>query len=319
MLTSPHLEITPLARGRKHRLALTVGTAPDLIELPVIVLRGARDGKTLVVTAGVHGDEYEGVRTIFDIVDEVDPAAMSGDLLCVPVANPPSFWAGTRSSPLDGKNLARVFPGAEEGTISEQIAYSLGREVIAKADLYLDLHSAGVKIEMPTLIGYDSEDPRGRPAALAFGAPILWGSPYDAPGRTVSLAKERNIPALYAEARGAGRIDASDLAVYRRGVLNLMRYLGMLAGDPEVQPIEWDLEGGGDIDGSIAGSSRGFLIPKVRLLDRVRGGDELGTIVDLHGQPLEKLVADRDGVVVLIHAFPVVEPGEPLFFVTGER
>ncbi len=318
-MTGTHLDITPLARGQKHRLALTAGTPPDLVELPVIVVRGARDGKTLVVTAGVHGDEYEGVRTIFDIVDELDPGAMSGDLLCVPVVNPPAFWAGRRSSPVDGKNLARVFPGSPDGTISEQIAFCLGQEVIAKADLYLDLHSAGVKIEMPTLIGYDSQDPRGRQAALAFGAPILWGSPYDAPGRTVSLAKSLNIPALYAEARGAGRIDPGDLALYRRGVLNLMRYLGILSGAPERKQIEWDLEGGGDIDGSISGASRGFLIPNVRLLDRVRRGDELGTIVDLHGCPLEKLVADRDGIVVLIHAFPVVEPVEPLFFITGER
>lgn len=318
-MTSGHLDIASLARGHKHHLALTVGTAPDLVDLPVIVVRGVRDGKALVVTAGVHGDEYEGVRTIFDVVGELDPGAMTGDLLCVPVANPPAFWAGKRSSPVDGNNLARVFPGAADGTISEQIAFCLGREVIAKADLYLDLHSAGVKIEMPTLIGYDSEDPRGRQAALAFGAPILWGSPYDAPGRTVSLAKDLNIPALYAEARGAGRIDAGDLAVYRRGVVNLLRYLGILAGAPELQPIEWDLEGGGDIDGSISGASRGFLIPKVRLLDRVRRGDELGTIVDLHGNPLETLAADRDGIVVLIHAFPVVEPVEPLFFITGER
>ena len=318
-MTTVHLDIAPLPRGQKHRLALTVGTAPDLVELPVIVVRGARAGKTLVVTAGVHGDEYEGVRTIFDIVDELDPAVMSGDLLCVPVVNPPAFWAGTRSSPVDGKNLARVFPGAPDGTISEQIAFCLGREVIAKADLYLDLHSAGVKIEMPTLIGYDLEDPRGREAALAFGAPILWGSPYDAPGRTVSLAKSLNIPALYAEARGAGRIDPEDLALYRRGVRNLMRYLGILDGAPEVPPIEWDLAGGGDLDGSISGSSRGFLIPKIRLLDRVRRGDELGAIVDLHGCVLETLVADRDGIVVLIHAFPVVGPVEPLFFITGER
>jgi len=318
-MTSEHLDLTTRARGQKHRLALTVGTPPDLLELPVIVVRGARDGKTLVVTAGVHGDEYEGVRTIFDIAGELDPDAMAGDLLCVPVSNPPSFWAGTRASPVDGKNLARVFPGSVDGTISEQIAFCLGREAIAKADLYLDLHSAGVKIEMPTLIGYDSQDPRGRAAALAFGAPILWGSPYDAPGRTVSLAKDLNIPALYTEARGAGRIDAGDLAIYRRGVFNLMRHLGMLAGTPDVLPIEWDLEGGGDIDGSISGSSRGFLIPRVRLLDRVRRGDELGIVVDLHGRPLERAAADRDGVIVLIHAFPVVEPGEPWFFITGER
>jgi predicted deacylase len=123
-----------------------------------------------VVTAGVHGDEYEGVRTIFDIVDELDPGAMSGDLLCVPVANPPAYWAGTRISPVDGKNLARVFPGAPDGTISDQIAFCLGREVIA-ADSS-DLH-AGVKIETPTLIGYDSEDSRAQQAQRFWRADFV--------------------------------------------------------------------------------------------------------------------------------------------------
>ena len=75
----------------------------------MLVVRGRLPGPTLVVSANVHGDEYEGVRAIFETFNSLDPGAMSGDLLAVPVVNVPAFWAGTRTSPLDDANLARIF------------------------------------------------------------------------------------------------------------------------------------------------------------------------------------------------------------------
>src|SRR4029077_18804374 len=95
------------------------------IRIPVLLARGAATGKTLVATASVHGDEYEGVQAIFECFDELDPAQMSGDLLAVPVANPPAFFAGSRLSPLDQANLARCFPGAPDGGPTDAIAWHL--------------------------------------------------------------------------------------------------------------------------------------------------------------------------------------------------
>src|SRR5487761_1568266 len=102
-----------LARGAKHRLSLEID---DVTWLPLLVVKGRSGGKTLVVTANIHGDEYEGVRAIFELFDALDPNAMSGDLVAVPVANPPAFWQGTRMSPVDGLNMARIFPGNAAGT-----------------------------------------------------------------------------------------------------------------------------------------------------------------------------------------------------------
>ncbi len=99
----------------------------------------------------VHGDEYEGVRTLLELSRELDPARMSGDAIFVPVINPPAFWNGTRTSPLDGQNLARVFPGRPDGTPSESIAYWIDQAVFPHADLFIDLHSAG--IESPSHAG----------------------------------------------------------------------------------------------------------------------------------------------------------------------
>ncbi len=307
------------ARGRRFAFDLEFTAAGHTLRVPVILVRGAREGKTLVVTAAVHGDEYEGVRTLLELGRELNPGEMSGDLLAIPVLNPPAFWNGTRTSPLDGANLARVCPGRADGTPTEVIAYYLDRSILPYADLYLDLHSAGVKMAMPTLIGYDASDPGSRDAAFAFDAPVIWGHPEIAPGRTVSAAKARAIPFLYTEARGAGRIHPDDLRIYRRGVLNLMRHLHILEGAPERGACRYHLLGEGNIDESIAAAHRGFLIPAVSLLDEVQEDQELGAVVDLYGEPIEHIRSPRSGLVVLIHEFPVIEPGEPAFLVTGKQ
>jgi uncharacterized protein len=302
-------------RGARHDFDLPV-PGHD-IALTIILLRGTRPGKTLVVTAGVHGDEYEGVRVIFELAREIDPAAMSGDLLCAPVCNPLAFWEVTRSSPLDGGNLARVFPGKADGSPTEAIAFCIDRELLAYADFYLDLHSAGVRCLMPTMVGYDASDERAAAAARVFGAPVIWSHDAIAPGRTVSAARDRGIPWLYAEARGAGRIDAGDLAVYRRGVLNLMRHLGILDSVPEPGPTPRLLHGDGNLDASVTTERTGFLVPAVGLLDRVERGTVLGVLLDLHGRPIEEYRAPRPGVVAMIHVCPVVRGGDPLFLITG--
>ncbi|MBM3774647.1 MAG: hypothetical protein FJW37_05725, partial [Acidobacteria bacterium] len=301
-------------RGRKHALELEV-PGHDL-KLPLLLVRGASPGKTLVATAAVHGDEYEGVRAIFDVSAALAPADLRGDFLAVPVANPPAFWNGTRTSPLDGGNLARVFPGSYTGP-TPAIARSLAEAVIARADLFVDLHSAGVQWLMPTMVGYDSNDRRSRAAAAAFGAPVMWGHPAIAPGRTVSFAASRGIPWLYTEARGAGRIDPGDLRVFVDGLGNLLRHLEILEGAPRPAPPALHLYGDGNVDQGLTASQRGFLIPEVELLDRVRAGQRLGRLCGVHGETLETFAAPADGVVALVRQFPVVAPGDPLFLVTG--
>src|SRR5262249_51279907 len=104
------------ARGSRHRLFAAFG---DSLGFPLLLARGSRPGPTWVATANVHGDEYEGVRAILDTFESLDAGEMSGDLIAVPVVNGPAFWSGTRTSPLDGANLARVFPGDASGTPSQ--------------------------------------------------------------------------------------------------------------------------------------------------------------------------------------------------------
>jgi predicted deacylase len=302
--------------GSKQRSCLEV--APGAA-LPLLVVRGARQGAVLAVTAGIHGDEYEGVRAIFEVFEALDPALLSGTWIAVPVANPPAFWKGTRTSPDDGANLARTFPGKPGGSVSERIAWRLAHDVIARADFFLDLHSGGVLYRMPSMVGYDDADERSRRAALAFGAPVLWGHREIPDGRTISFARDRGIPWLYTEARGAGRIDAADLAMMRRGMLNLMMHLGILPGTPEPFAPAMRLTGDGNIDAAITASRAGFLLSGVGILDSVARGARLGTLVDLQGNTVEEYFAPFDGVLGLVREFPVVQPGDSVYLLAKKE
>lgn len=287
----------------------------DSTSLPLLIARGKSPGKTLVVTANIHGDEYEGVRAIFESFDALDPHQMSGNFVAVPVANPPAFWGGKRSSPADGKNLARTFPGRQDGTISEKIAFVLGHSVISLADFYVDLHSGGVASRMPSMAGYFTADRRSCEGAVAFGASVIWGHDVIAPGRTVSFAVSAGIPCIYTEARGAGRIHPEDLDMMKNGIRNLLVHLGIIPGLLEPREIPWRLRGDGNTDEGIAASLAGFLLTKVSLLQEVKQGDILGSLVNMRGEVLEDYRAPQDGVIGLVREFPVVAPGDSLFLI----
>ncbi|MCZ2080474.1 MAG: succinylglutamate desuccinylase/aspartoacylase family protein [Bryobacteraceae bacterium] len=310
-----HLEDFP--RSARHSLEFQFTAGGQEIGFPVLMVRGDESGPLLLVSAGVHGDEYEGIRAILEIFSELSPANMKGDFVAVPALNTPAVWNCTRTSPLDGANLARVFPGRADGSPTEAIAWHFGQTLLPLADLYADLHSAGVACEMPLLVGYDATDARSRDAAFAFGAPVIWAHPNVPPGRTVSEAKARNVPSIYTEARGAGRIHRDDLSIYKQGLRNLLAHMGITSGSPRAAPSPLHLLGDGDIDQSIPAGHRGFLIPHVSILDAVEKGQKLGDLVDLTGNVLETYTAPVGGRVVLIHACPRVLPGEPVFLLAG--
>ena len=310
--------------GAKEALYLDVAPLPkgDALRLAVLVARGQAEGPTLLVLGGVHGDEYEGPHAVRTVFRELAADQLRGTFIGVPVTNVPAFAAGTRGSPLDGLNLARVFPGSRDGTATERIAYQVGHHLIARCDQLIDLHSSGTHAAMPTLAGYYAHDSevgrRSRAAAFAFGAPVVWGHPTVAPGRTVSEATERRIPWLYTECPGGGWLHQDTAALYGRGVTNVMRQLGMLPGEPERESPKYHLHGSGRIEDALAVRSSGFLLPAVRILDRVQRGDLLGQVLGLAGEVHEELRANAAGVLIFMRTTPSVSPGDLAFMVTGE-
>jgi predicted deacylase len=296
---------------------LTVGA---MLQLPVLIARGRQPGPTIVVLGGIHGDEYEGMAAVRDVYRTLDPWEMHGSFIGVPVCNPPAFAAKSRTSPIDGLNLARVFPGRADGTISQQIAHALTASILIHADFLVDLHSSGSYMAMAHLIGYfkgDNEQARvSREAALRFGIPLVWGHETVGAGRSLTPAHERGIPWLYTECPSGGWLHADFARSYADGVRNVMRYLEILPGDAEPLAEFDEIAGEGDTDKSLTVPVAGFLRPLVELRTHVRRGQVLGVVEDLAGTTLAEITAPTAGMLILRRNTASVVAGDLAFLLT---
>lgn len=338
-------EAKAVSRGTKRYLECMAGIGlEEPLAIPVLQVDGAAAGPVLLVLAAVHGDEYEGVETVLRLYRSIRPERLAGSVIMIPAANVLAYRGGTRSTPEDGVNLARAFPGNPAGTPTERLAYHLHHRFIAQADFLLDLHSGGTHYAVSTLVGYYENEAsetgrRSRAAAEAFGAELLWAHSDIAPGRSVSSALELGVPWLYTEAFGGRRIRREDAEMFYTGALRLMRHLGMLEavadepaneagadaaqGDPAtvktgvapepsgVPPVR--IYGDGNFDGSETAEADGFFIPAVSLNALVRTGDKIGAVCRFDGLELHEVRASRDGMVVMLAGTPPVRAGDPLF------
>ncbi len=198
------------------------------VTLDVFHWKGSPLGKTAVITAGIHGDEYEGPAAIAEFIAALDPAKLCGSLTAVPVANPPAFTAGTRTNP-DGLNLARCFPGNPAGQPTERLATALFERLADGADYLIDLHSGGVEYVFLPVAGFYGEPSRENPsfsAAMQFGLPALWQLP-PTDGVLSWEASKRGTVAIGNEYRGAGQLSIEGAAAYRDGIFRCLAHWGM--------------------------------------------------------------------------------------------
>lgn len=278
---------------------------------------GSGDGPTLAVLGGVHGDELEGVvaaRMLIAHATALPPGALTGRVKVVPVSNPVAFAARSRTSPADGANLARVFPGRPDGPVTERIADLLSTRVIAGADLLVDLHSAGARYRMPVFSGFVTDVPmaeRSAAATYAFGAPIVWEHEGTSPGRSLSAAQDLGVASLYVEGSGGGGLVGGDLDIYVNGLLRLLTWLGMTdtVYPPRVEPLI--LRGDdGDVDASLTCSVGGYCVTRVGTGQTVGRDHVLAEILDEAGSTVEQIRSPRAGSIMMLRRQAEIEPGD---------
>jgi len=310
--------------GARQRLRLVIDRLPDGQDLavPALVARGRTAGKTLLVTGAVHGDEYEGPIAIQDVFADLDPAAMRGTFVGVPVTNGPAFSAATREGAWDHQNLARIFPGRRDGTPSERIAHAYATHLLSQVDLLLDMHSGGNAYAIHPLAGYQIRQGDvgrvQRAAAIAFGLDLVWGTA-GLPGRSLSAAGERGLPAIYVEMPGEGRCRPADRRAAARGIRNVMTFLGILEGASPAGPprhlVEMPTPGSGHLQVDHLSPTSGLFVPAVAVWDRVAAGERLGEVRDPDGTVLAEVAAARAGRVLFLRTLPRVVSGDALAFV----
>ena len=291
--------------------------------IPVSLVRGAQDGPVLALVAGTHGYEYPGITALQRLRQSIDPSALRGTLILVHIANPPSFYGRTiYTSPADGKNLNRVYPGRAAGTLSERIAHVITTEVIAKADFLVDLHAGdGNEALRPYLYmpvtGDARLDAAIRGMALAFGLDhiVIDASRIPPPGETQfvdATALARGIPAMTTETGQLGLNDEHSVALAERGIQNLMRHLGMLQGTAEPNPnVVWlkDYQ-------VINSPANGIFRATVRDGYAVAEGGLLGELYDPFGAKISDVRAPFAGIVNYVIGTPPAVEGQPLAMVS---
>lgn len=276
--------------------------------IPLHRLEGRASGPTLGLSAVVHGDEPLTNEIIRQVLLRVDPVQLRGTILAVPIVNTLAFESLTRHTPIDMLDLNRNFPGAPGGWLSEQIAHVLGTRFVSQLDVHVDLHTGGV---FPT-VDYVYIFERSRELSRSFGSTFLFEPSNPYPGTFSIPARERGIPFFTAEVGGGSFLDAHYIEHGVRGVMNVMKQLGMLDGQivrPQRQTVVTEMA-------VIRPRFGGMLHPEIgldQLGKEVRGGTLLGRVLSPHTfETLEEIRAPFDlGYMILLRGGMMrVHPGD---------
>lgn len=310
------LEVKP---GSKISSALSVGNrAASRVDVPFTIIRGARDGPTLCVTAGVHGTEYAGIEGAIRVASKVKPGDLRGTVIIVPVVNVPAFEARTYVCPIDGVNMQGSYPGKPDGTIAHLIAFRVFNEFVSKSNYYLDLHGGDIHESEIGFAAYfetgDSRvDAQSEQMAKALGFEYVWRTSKEGPmpkGSTWRTGPESGIPSALAELSSGDRLLPEEVSEMFEGILNVMRQLRMLEGEPRKREGQKIL----DQFTPLTVKHGGLFHAHVKLGDMVSEGDVLGEVTNLEGAVTDTVRAPTKGVVLILIHNPVVNPGDKTIY-----
>ena len=279
------------------------------LEHPAFEARGASDGQHVALIGGIHGCEYSSIAAVIRFMNELDTRELAGSITAVPVVSMESFLQRSPFVvPVDGKNLNRCFPGSYDGTYTEVLARSVFDELIAPADVVIDLHGGDMVEALEPFTIYEASpvEERAHAVAVAFGLPYVVREepkPGGLGGMTSSAAAQAGIPAVIAEAGGVGRLDERAVTMLVDGVRNALRRLEMLPGPPE--PPRAGMRTVGTFDW-LRCREAGWWESAVGAGDEVVEGALLGRVKTLYGDVLEEIHAPRDGVVLFLTTSPAV-------------
>ena len=321
-------------RGERGQKRIRVAELADgsWVELPLMVVRGAEPGPIAYVGAAFHGDEAAGVEIVGRLLAQLDPHALRGTLLAVPVQNPLAFQVQHRyfvghmlRSPMD-QNPAdpwASFPGDPNGNLAALIAHALFEQLMRHAHFMIDIHTPTTggryppfAFLPPTRCG--AVVAQAEKLACAFGADYILANDkgmYVGDKNPHTVLAERGVTAIGVEIGEGGRLEAADVEIGLRGLRNALKHMGMLAGDPQSfgrQVVIRTME--------VTRATRaGLLHLHVKLNDDIEQGQHVATVINPFGEVAEEIHAQRSGPLVRIATHPIVSSGERVIQVGVRR
>lgn len=311
---SDPLEIGGVTVMPGEQRTVEINVAPtfstDDMSISVEVVRGVRPGPNLFVCAAIHGDEINGVEIIRRVLRSIDRRRMAGSLLAIPIVNVYGFNTHSRYLP-DGRDLNRSFPGSPSGSLTGRLADTFMREIVSKCSHGIDLHTGGRHRSNFPQIRAELADPEIRAMSDAFGAPIIIDSTLR-DGSLRECATEIGVPVILYESCEALRFDEVYIRAGVKGVLNVMRHIGMLRRSRARQPKKSIVSKTTQWVRAPASGLHRVLVP---LGGQVEKGQVIGIVSDPLGVDETEVTAAIAGIVIGRSNLPTVHEGDALFHI----
>jgi len=274
------------------------GRTTEPTPIPLMVVNGAQDGPTIWIQAAIHGLEVPGIELVRRLVREVvDPKQLRGVIKAVPAINVYAYAAGQQFAPQDQVDAHAVSPGDPTRSISHRLARLIYEEGIMKCDYFIDLHSNywPAIMFLPVPVGGTQEVVnRSVAMAEAFGLAIC--EVKNAPGWPSSRSQLEGKPAFVVELGYHGWVDQNSVEVGLKGMLNVLRFAGMLEGEIEKLPAQ-KVPPGYYGRGFIFSKHGGLVRPLKDAGDWISKGEVVAVIRDLYGDVVEEVTSPGDGYV----------------------
>lgn len=283
------------------------------IEIPIIIERATKPGPTILITAGIHGDEINGVEIVRQLISKKINKPKKGTIICVPILNVFGFLSMSRQFP-DGHDLNRVFPGTKKGSLASRVAYHFTTEILPHADYCLDFHTGGASRFNAAQIRVSPNDYVAMKYATVFNSPFIVISKILEKSYRQTCLK-MGVPSLLFE---GGKSMSCDRDIIDYGVQGVMRFLAhhdMLnnrynAPETKSDPViieksTW-----------IRAHKSGLLHTKVPINKFVIKGEILASITDPYGEMKVRVKAPNDGYIINVNQSPIVHQGDAIFHIS---
>lgn len=307
-----HILGEDIAAGESREISFHVAKLHNRtrVDVPVIINRSKKPGPVVLFTAGIHGDEVNGVEIVRQLIAKGINKPKKGTIICIPVINIFGFLNKTRELP-DGRDLNRVFPGSSSGSLASQVAYKLMNEIIPQVDFIVDHHTGGAGRFNAPQVRIIKENDQLKEWSKAYGAPFVVFTK-KIPKSFRSACDKLNIPILLFEGGKSGHIDTKVTNTGVNGAKRILSYLGMLRSNFKVSIPKKSII---FIEDSkwLRAKTSGLFKSSVKLNSKVSKGTILGYITDAYGKFNRSIKADCDGYIININENPIVYKGDALF------
>ena len=285
------------------------------IELPIIIERSKKPGPTVLFTAGIHGDEVNGIEIVRQLISKKINKPKIGTIICFPIVNIFGFLQKVREFP-DGRDLNRAFPGSKNGSLASRIAYKLMKEIIPKVDYCLDFHTGGSSRFNVPHTRIEKDDPSLKILAEAFNAPFILHSK-NIKKSFRSASKKKGVPLLLFEGGKSNSIDSVVSNTGVNGSKRVLHHLGMLNGKFKVSsPAKTSIH----ITQSkwIRAHVSGMFKTTVKVGTIVNQGETIGQITDPYGKTNYWIKSTNTGYIINVNEAPLIYQGDALFHISTQ-